>query len=288
MASIAMNRHLSPYSKGDVRYVPSLDERIEDIKVLSLEKVRLFHRNFYGGSDSLITVVGDFDTGSVQKQVSDLFETWKSPKKFVRVDNKYQKLTLKAEVFQAPDKPNAMWIAAGAFQMTDTDPDYAALTLAGYIFGSSPMNSHLFARIRNKEGLSYGVGAQFVIPTQDDMGVLFAYAICAPQNAPKVEAIFKEELSLIIEKGFTAEEVEAAKKSWLQLQQVSRGQETSLVSLLTARRFWNRTMAFDSELEKKIAALTPEQLQAAVRKHIDPSQISFFRAGDFQKANVTW
>ena len=103
-----------------------------------------------------------------------------------------------------------------------------------------------------------------------------------------MEAIFKEELSLIIEKGFTAEEVEAAKKSWLQLQQVSRGQESSLVSLLTARRLWNRTMAFDSELEKKIAALTPEQLQAAVRKHIDPSQISFFRAGDFQKANVTW
>jgi zinc protease len=150
------------------------------------------------------------------------------------------------------------------------------------------MNSHLFARIRNKEGLSYGVGAQFSIPTKDDMGVFFAYAICAPQNAPKVEAIFKEELSLILEKGFTAEEVEAAKKSWLQLQQVSRGQESSLVSLLTARRLWDRTMAYDSELEKKIAALTPEQLQAAVRKYIDPSQISFFRAGDFQKANVTW
>jgi zinc protease len=128
MASIAMNRHLSPYSKEDVRYVPSLDERIEDMKALSLEKVKLFHKDFYGGSDSLITVVGDFDAAAVQKQVSDLFETWKSPKKFVRIDNKYQKLALKAEVFQAPDKPNAMWIAAGAFQMTDTDPDYAALT----------------------------------------------------------------------------------------------------------------------------------------------------------------
>jgi len=53
------------------------------------------------------------------------------------------------------------------------------------------MNSHLFARIRNKEGLSYGVGGQFAVPTQDDMGVMLAYAICAPQNAPKVEAIFK-------------------------------------------------------------------------------------------------
>ena len=125
--------------------------------------------------------MGDFDAEAVQKQISDLFESWKSPKKFVRVDNKYQKLTPKAEVFQAPDKPNAMWIAAAAFPMTDTDPDYAAMTLAGYIFGSSPMNSHLFARIRNKEGLSYGVGGQFVIPTQDDMGRMFG--ICDLRSA---------------------------------------------------------------------------------------------------------
>jgi zinc protease len=118
--------------------------------------------------------------------------------------------------------------------------------------------------------------------------LVFAYAICAPENAPKVEEAFKDELNKILEKGFTAEEVEAAKKSWLQLQQVNRGQESNLVSLLTARRFWGRTMAFDSELDKKIMDLTPEQLQAAVRKYIDPSQLSYFRAGDFQKAKVAW
>jgi zinc protease len=289
MASLAAQRYLaSPYPKGDVRYVSTLEEQIEDIKALQLDKVKVFHKEFYGASDSLVTVVGDFDAEAVQKQINDLFGSWRSPKKFARVDNKYKKLAPKAEVFLSPDKPNAMWIAGSPFQMTDADSDYAAMTLAGYIFGSSGMNSHLFARIRGKEGLSYGVGGQFAIPTKDDMGIVFAYAICAPQNAPKVEAVFKDELNKIIEKGFTAEEVEAAKKSWQQLQQVERAQEANLVSILTARRLWDRTLAFDSELEKKIMALTPEQLQAAVRKHIDPSQFSFFRAGDFQKANVTW
>jgi zinc protease len=288
MAMIALQRHLSPYPKGDVRYVQSLDEQIEAFKTLDLDKVRAFYKDFYGASDSLVTVVGDFDPEAAQKQISDLFGSWNSPKKYVRVENKYQKLTPKAEVFPAPDKANAMWTTGEAFQMRDTDPDYAAMTLAGYIFGSSGMNSRLFARIRGKEGLSYGVSSQFSIPTQDDMAAFIAYAICAPQNAPKVEAVFKEELGKMLEKGFSSEEVEAAKKSWLQLQQVNRAQEAYLVNILTSRRFWNRTMAFDSELEKKIMTLTPEQLQAAVRKHIDPSQLGFFRAGDFQKANVTW
>jgi zinc protease len=289
--AIAMNavqRYLSPYPKGDVRYVSTLDEEVEEMKALDLEKVKAFYKDFYGASDSLIAFVGDFDGNETVKQISALFESWKSPKKYVRVNNKYQKIAPKTEVFQTPDKANAMWIAAAQFQMTDADPDYAAMTLAGYIFGSSPMNSRLFARIRNKEGLSYGVGSQFSIPTEDDNSVMFNYAICAPENMPKVEKIFKEELNLMIEKGFTSEEVAAAKKSWQQLQQVGRAQDSSLVSLLNTRRSWNRTMTFDSELEKKIAALTPEQLQAAVRKHIDPSQLSFFRAGDFKKVNVAW
>jgi zinc protease len=288
MASRALSRYISPYPKGDVRYTPTFEEAVEDLKALKLEEVKAFYKDFFGASDSQITAVGDFDPAALQAQISELFGSWKSPKKYTRVGTKYQKLEPKAEAIPAPDKANAMWIAVAPFRMTDTDPDYPAMTLAGYIFGSSGMNSHLFARIRGKEGLSYGVGGQFSIPTQDDRGLLYAYAICAPQNAPKVEAAFKDELNLIMEKGFTPEEVEAAKKSWLQLQQVSRAQEGNLVSNLSSKRFWNRTMAFDSELEKKIMTLTPEQLQAAVRKYIDSSQISYFRAGDFQKANVTW
>lgn len=288
MASRAMSRFFSPYPQGDVRYVPTIEEAIENMKALELAKVQDFYRKFYGASDSQITVVGDFDAPAVQQQIGELFGGWKSPQKYVRVPNKYRKLTPKAEVFMAPDKPNAMWIAGATFPLSDTDPDYAAMTLAGYIFGSSGMNSHLFARIRGKEGLSYGVGGQFSIPTQDDMSLIYAYAICAPQNAPKVEAVFKEELDLILNKGFTPEEVEAAKKSWAQLQKVTRAQESNLASLLSSRRYWNRTLAFDADLESKIMALTPAQLQAAVRKHLDPSQLSFFRAGDFQKANVSW
>jgi zinc protease len=288
MASLALQRYLSPYPKEDVRYVATLEERIDDISALKLDEVKQFYKDFYGASDSLVSVIGDFDPEAVKQQINDLFGNWKSPKKYVRIESKYQKLTPQAEVFEAPDKPNAMWMSGAVFQMKDTDPDYAAMTLASYIFGSSGMNSRLFARIRGKEGLSYGVGGQFSIPTEDDMAAMIAYAICAPQNAPKVEAVFKEELGKALEKGFTSEEVEAAKKSWTQLQKVNRSNEGNLASLLLSRRYWDRTMEFDSELEKKIMELTPEQLLAAMRKHIDPSQLSFFRAGDFKKVNVTW
>ena len=43
-------------------------------------------------------------------------------------------------------------------------------------------------------------------------------------------------------------------------------------------------MAFDSDLEAKVAALTPAKIQAAMKKFLDPSQISIYKAGDFKKA----
>lgn len=57
----------------------------------------------------------------------------------------------------------------------------------------------------------------------------------------------------------------------------------AIVSLAT-KLFLNRTLVWEAELEKKVAALTPEQTAAALRRHIDPRKISVVKAGDFAKA----
>ena len=171
--------------------------------------------------------------------------------------------------------------------MNDSHPDYPALVLGNYILGSG-MGSRLFARIRGKEGLSYGVGASFSAPVTDDDATFRANAICAPENAPKVEASFQDELGKILAEGYRPDEVDAAKKSWLQSRQVSRASDSELLGRLSSHRYWGRTMAYDSDLEKKIAALTPGQVQAAMKKYLDLSRLNVVRAGDFKKAGVTW
>jgi zinc protease len=45
-------------------------------------------------------------------------------------------------------------------------------------------------------------------------------------------------------------------------------------------------MKFDEALEAKIAALTPEQVSEAFRRHIDLAALSYVKAGDFKKAGV--
>jgi zinc protease len=113
-----------------------------------------------------------------------------------------------------------------------------------------------------------------------------ALAIAAPQNAPKAEASLKDELARTLKDGFTPEEVAAAKIAWEEERSVARSQDQALAGLLIARARYDRTLKFDEDLEAKVAALTPAQVSEAFRKHVDPSQISWVKAGDFKKANV--
>ncbi len=285
LAALTMQQHLSPYPRGDVRHVGMADEQIEDFKKPTLDEARNFYSQFYGASNAEFVVSGQFKTDEIQKLAAELFGDWKSPRPYERVVSPYQKIDAANKNIETPDKQNAMLMAAMRVKMTDEDPDYAAVTLASYMLGGSP-GSRIFKRIRDKEGLSYGAGTQFNAPAKDDGAMFVGYAISAPQNSPKVETSFRDELARTLKDGFTAEEVDTAKKAFLAEEQVHRSQDQALVRMLASREFYGRTLKFDEELETKVAALTSEQVNAAFRKHVDPAAVSYFKAGDFKKANV--
>jgi len=175
-------------------------------------------------------------------------------------------------------------MAAGMnLKLRDDHADYPALLLGNYILGSG-MNSRLFQRIRQKEGLSYGIGAQFFSSALDEAGGFTASAIYAPQNAAKVEAAFKDELAKLLKDGFTDEELKIAKSGWLQQQKLNRAGDQSLASRLANYLFINRKLDWDERLESRVGELMSERLSAVMRKYLDLAKISIIKAGDFKKA----
>ena len=84
----------------------------------------------------------------------------------------------------------------------------------------------------------------------------------------------------LLDKGVTEDELAAARKGWLQSQQVSRGNDSSLASTLASTARTGRTMEHYSGLEQKIRSVTTEQVLEALRKRIDPKRIVLVTAGD--------
>jgi len=45
-------------------------------------------------------------------------------------------------------------------------------------------------------------------------------------------------------------------------------------------------MLWDAKLEAAVAALTPQQVSDAFKRHVDPAAISIVKGGDFKKSGT--
>ncbi len=285
LAAETLQRQLSPYSKGDVMYQATREEQIAELQKLTLADVKKFHDQFYGASFGVLAVVGPVDAADVQKIAAPLLGDWKTSMSYVRIEAKYKKADAINKKIETPDKANAQFEAGVRFKMSENDPDNPAMLLAGYMYGG-PITSHVSDRIRNREGLSYGANARVAIPAEGDSAMLTATVSLNPVNGPKVEFSYMDELRKTLKEGFTAAEVAEAKKAFLDSRMVGRSQDAALMNALAQHEQQGRTMKWDEQLEQKIRALTPEQINAAFRNNIDPAVVSIVKAGDFRAAGV--
>ena len=150
------------------------------------------------------------------------------------------------------------------------------------MLGGGFLNSRLATRIREKEGLSYGVGSWLYGGQLDQSGAFGSYAIYNPDNSEKLINAYKEEIDKVLKDGYTEAELKDAKSGYLQSKEVARAQDNQLVSKLSNNLYLNRTMQWDENLEKKIGSLTVDQINTAMRKFIHPAQLTYVQAGDFK------
>ncbi len=276
------SRYISPYPPGDPRASMTDAERLEALKKVTLDDAKKFYADFYGASNAEVVVIGDFDPAETQKVVAGLFGDWKSPQPYKAVTRDWQQLTPVERSTETPDKTNANFSMVTTLALNQDDPDYLALYIANLILGGDE-KSRLWTRIREKEGLSYSVKSELDAGIDEKFATFTGSAICAPQNMDKVEAAFKEEIARAVRDGFTDAEFQAAKKQVLDEQQIGRSSDRTLITSLANQARYGWTMQRTIDREAKIAAMTVDQVNAALKKWIDPASFAIFKAGDFAK-----
>ncbi len=282
LAGVRLARHLQEYAPGHPHYTPTLDERLDWMRKVTLEDAQACYRELFGATSADFVAVGDFDADAVARAVDELFGSWVTPRPFERVPVRYfDKPALENELV-TPDKANAALRAGLNVRMRDDHPDFAALIVANHLLGGSS-TGRVPLRVREKEGLSYSTYTSFSSSALDEAAAFRVASIFAPQNRERVEKAIREELTRAVREGFTADEVEAAKVSVLEARRLARSQDRALASRHSNSLSVKRTFAWDIDFEKQIAALTPAQVNAALRRHIDPARLSVVVAGDLKK-----
>ena len=279
-----VRQQLAPYPKDDVRNVKSIEEEIEMYQNVSIEQIRAFHRDFMSSQDGELAVVGDFDPDEVKSLMKTQLEGWNTTQPYVRVDKPaHPEVPGSLKVIQIPDKANAFFYSTQHYDLRDDDPEYASLVLGNFILGGGTLSSRLGDRVRQQEGLSYGVRSGVRARAKDDRVDFTLYAITNPQNKDRLIEVMMEEIKRLREEGVTADELANAKTSYLQAARVRRTGDPSLAGRLLSTMFNERTMQYVADHEQQIRDATIEGVNAAIKKYIDPDKLVMAIAGDFEE-----
>jgi zinc protease len=279
----ALGRYRNPYPSGHVHYVPTLDEELREIAAAKVEDVRSFHREFFGASYAELALVGDFDAAAVRSLAEELFGDWRSPTPFARVPDPLVAKPATSIEIETPDKANAAMLAHVGLPVNDASADFPALSVASHVLGA-PGASRLWRRVREKDGLSYGIRSSFDASSFESHATLGMFAIFAPQNLTRLRSAVAEELARAVRDGFSDAEVAQAKDSILKQRQLARTQDASLAAGLMQQSYLNRRFDFAAKIDAAIAALTTADVNAALRKYVDPAGFAYAYGGDFAKA----
>lgn len=268
---------------GQPDYVMGVDERIANLKATTLADVQRFYADYWSANEAQVSVAGALPDG-LAAEIELLFGDWKKPAapRFVRHIPQHVAVPPARFDAIARDKANAIVRLHETLPLNSEDPDAAALELAVHIFGGGGLESRLSERVRQKEGLTYGISASLNASFWGNDGGLAIQASYAPDKRERVIAVIQQELERMSAEGITAAELARARRDLLESRKQSRVDIVALAAALGGLAERAQTWAAVQKDDDALAAVTVEQANAAWRRHVRPDRFVISTAGDFK------
>jgi zinc protease len=254
--------------------------RVETVTKLKPSDCAGFHHQLFVPNNTMVAVVGDFDSQAVIDEVKRYTSAWKKgsvPEPHVPAVEKPAQFTRKvltmAEAVQ-------LHFFMGHVGIRRTNPDYYKLMVMDYVLGTGPgFTDRLSARLRDREGLAYTVTANITSSAGEEPGEFVCYIGTDPRNFARVQKEFLEELKRIRDQKPTAEEVEDAKKYLLGILPFQLISDAQIAGHLLSIERYHFGFDFFDQYRRAVAAVTPEDVQAVARKYLDPQHMVLVAAG---------
>jgi zinc protease len=279
MAALAFAH--AAYPKGHPSYRRTPDEIIESVKNAKLEDVKAFHTKWFGPAEAKMVVVGDVDVKSLDAEIEKAFDGWKGGQALpaiaaAKVGEKQEKVSV-----NIPGKKSVSVAIGLPSGLRYTDADHLPLSVATSVLGDG-FTSRLIGKVRDTEGLTYGIGAVLSGGGTYDRGWSIR-ATFAPALLDKGLASTNRELTKWYKEGITAEELEYRKSALAGEHQIRLATSAGMASAILDAVERGLTPAWIDDYPTKLAALTLDEVNAAIRRHVDPNKMVIVTAGTFSE-----
>jgi predicted Zn-dependent peptidase len=190
----------------------------ESVTSINQEKLFQFFNKHYLPENMILAISGNTSTKELEPLVEKFFLKGFSKKKKEQINSSkqieknilVQKLNKNFDKFLFKRKIEQVNFYIGAEGYARTDQKTPALIIASNILGGG-MSSRLFQEVREKLGLCYGI--QSFPSSYREEGMTSIFCATSSKNTNRAIQVILKQIELILEKGFSKDELEHAKSN---------------------------------------------------------------------------
>jgi zinc protease len=261
---------------------PALGKK-EVVEKLTVADVRAFHQKTFAPNFSTIALVGDFKTDEMIKKVEALTNGWKRSE-LAKPEVVAPPKPAAAEQIVSDPNASQVHVFIGQLGVTRNDPDYYKLLVMDNVLGTGPgFTDRLSSTLRDRQGLAYTVTATIASNAGKQPGTFTGFVGTFPDKFLDVKRGFFKEVNRLRDEAPTAQEVDDAKKYLLGSLPFKFTTLSGVAGeLLAAERYG---LGFDhvERYRKEVGAVTPADVQAMAKKHLDPKAFTLVAVGAVDK-----
>jgi zinc protease len=267
------------YPEGHPFRRRTAEERIARVEALTREELRTFYADRYGAATLQLVVVGDVEAERVLDSLEDRFADWVRGPGGAFLPVPVPPPAPGRHTVVMPDKASADVVLAQPADLVRTAPDFVACTIANSALGQSSLTSRLGVRLRDVEGLTYGIHSSF---TAGKVPGPFTVSLTVkPESRDAAVASTLDEIARFRKQGLAATELAHEKSSRIGKFQVDLASNSGIADAIDAAVYYGFGVGYLDEYPSCVASVTRAEANEAFRRRVNPDVFTIASAGTF-------
>ncbi|MBL1178036.1 M16 family metallopeptidase [Pantanalinema sp. GBBB05] len=250
----------------------------DSLKRITREAMQQFYQTHYRPDATVLTLVGNFEPSQIRNLLNQTLGQWQDKGKEAQIT--VPSVTLPKTVTRLnptlPGKTQSITFI-GYNAIDRRDPRYYTAMVLNQILGGDTLSSRLGTEIRDRLGLTYGIYSYFQAGIYS--GPFLIYMQTAPEDADRAITSTLTLLQQVRDRGVTAAEVANAKRSLASMYPVGLADPSVLADTILMNQVYGLSLKELQEFTDKINAVTPEQVDAAIKELLHPDRVVVVTAG---------
>ncbi|MBU1950137.1 MAG: insulinase family protein [Candidatus Eisenbacteria bacterium] len=242
------------------------------VRSFQSEPIRRFHEMRYRGSNTIIVAAGDLNPEKFLDMTSEVFPL---PPGGGR-GREIQLTKIRRGSLHATHSLSQTHISLAARGPSYSDRRRYPIYLLNLILGAGS-SSRLFQRIREREGLAYGI--QSYVDSFEDTGAFGIYLSVDPRNLNRSFRLLMKELGKLRREGVNRWELSNAKEQMILVHLLSQESIADRMSRLALKELLYQGQPRDGKVVEKIRSITVDEVNQVAEQILNPARFCLVTRG---------